>query len=57
VRFLVGNMRKQMDARVGTIAADLRAQPEHSNRDPDSFVFKVDAKLLPAAVRAFTPTA
>ncbi len=53
----MGNMRKQMDARVGTIAADLRAQPEHSNRDPDSFVFKVDAKLLPAAVRAFTPTA
>ena len=48
----MGNMRKQMDARVGTIAADLQAQPEHSSRDPDSFVFKVDSKLLPAAVRS-----
>ena len=52
VRYLVDNMRVQMDSRVGEIAGDLRAQPEHANGDPDSFVFKVDAKLLPPAVRA-----
>ena len=46
------NMRVQMDSRVGEIAGDLRAQPEHANGDPDSFVFKVDSKLLPPAVRA-----
>lgn len=55
VRFLVGELRKQVDTRVGELADDLAAEPQHASGDPDALIFKVDQKLLPPAVRPVTP--
>lgn len=51
VRVLVNELRKQVDARVGELADDLMAEPQHASGDPDALVFRVDQKLLPPAVR------
>lgn len=54
VRFLVNELRKQVDTHVGELADDLEAQPQHSSLgDPDNYLFKVDQKLLPPAVSPF----
>lgn len=52
VRVLVNELRKQFDSRVGELADDLMAEPQHASGDPDALVFRVDQKLLPPAVRA-----
>ncbi|BDA40681.1 Glutathione-regulated potassium-efflux system protein KefB [Coccomyxa sp. Obi] len=49
VRVLVNELRKQVDARVGELADDLAAEPQHASGDPDALVFRVDQKLLPPA--------
>ncbi|EIE26679.1 hypothetical protein COCSUDRAFT_52422 [Coccomyxa subellipsoidea C-169] len=51
VRVLVNELRKQVDTRVGELADDLVAEPQHASGDPDGLIFKVDQKLLPPAVR------
>ena len=55
VRVLVNELRKQVDTRVGELADDLAAEPQHASGDPDALIFKVDQKLLPPAVRPAGP--
>jgi hypothetical protein len=51
VRFLVNELRKQVDSHVGELASDLEAQPQHASQgSSDDYIFKVDQKLLPPAV-------
>lgn len=51
VRFLVNELRKQVDTHVSDLASELEAQSQHASQgDPDNYIFKVDQKLLPPVV-------